>query len=99
MPIFGAERADSRLKLPHQKGMTMAAKIDKATDQTKIKRECGRFRWQPDNRHPGATGWIVIGPDDVVVAWVSQLQDASKFGTWAEALLLHYLDKTPNVYG
>ena len=77
----------------------MAAETDKATDQTKIKRECGRFRWQPDNRHVTATGWIVIGPDDTVVAWVSRLQDASRFGTWAEALLLHYLDKTPNVYG
>ena len=73
--------------------------IDKTTDQTAIKRECGRFRWQPDNRHPAATGWIVIGPDNVVVAWLPRLQDASKFGTWAEALLLHYLDKMPDVYG
>ena len=59
-----------------------------------VKHRYGRFRWQQCS----ACGWVVIGPDNIVVAWRDTLSEASRYAIGAEALLQHYLDGRPNVY-
>ncbi len=62
-----------------------------------VKHRYGRFGWQQCAEHP-TCGWVIIGPDNIVVAWRDTLTEASRYAIGAEALLQHYLDGRPGVY-